>query len=82
MLCESLDKKGDDSGFKRIALCLQYDGTGFCGWQRQKQGLSVQGVLEEAISKLDPLRPVKAVAAGRTDAGVHASGQVVHSDCL
>ncbi len=60
---------------------MQYDGSSFCGWQRQRQGLSVQGVLEQAISTLDPLRPIKAVAAGRTDAGVHAAAQVVHFDC-
>ena len=65
---------------RRIALTLQYDGSQFCGWQRQSNGLSVQGVLEEAIELLDPIRPVKVVAAGRTDAGVHASGQVVHFD--
>ncbi len=65
---------------RRIALCLQYDGKDFCGWQRQNHGLSVQGVLEEAISKFELLRPIKSIAAGRTDAGVHASGQVVHFD--
>ena len=66
---------------RRIALSLQYEGSGFCGWQRQPHGVSVQGELEEAISQLDPLRPIHAVAAGRTDAGVHAAGQVVHFDC-
>ncbi len=66
---------------RRVAISLQYDGSGFCGWQRQSEGLSVQGVLEDAISELDPLRPLKTVAAGRTDAGVHAAGQVVHFDC-
>ena len=69
------------SELRRIALSLQYDGTNFCGWQRQSTGLSIQQVLEEAILKLDPLRPIKAFAAGRTDAGVHAAGQVVHFDC-
>lgn len=64
-----------------MAISLQYEGSSFCGWQRQRQGTSVQSVLEEAIAELDPLRPVSAVAAGRTDAGVHASGQVVHFDC-
>ena len=64
----------------RIGLCIQYNGFDFCGWQRQRQGSSIQKVLEEAISQLDPQNPIKAVAAGRTDAGVHASGQVVHFD--
>ena len=66
---------------KRIALLIQYDGSLFCGWQRQKNGSSIQEVLEQAISSLDPLRPIKVVAAGRTDSGVHASGQVAHFDC-
>ncbi len=65
---------------KRIALLVQYDGTDFCGWQRQKIGISVQGVLEDAIASLDRDNQSKVVAAGRTDAGVHASGQVVHFD--
>jgi len=65
----------------RIALCLQYNGSKFCGWQRQKTCLSVQETLEESIAKLDSLRPIKSFAAGRTDSGVHASGQVVHFDC-
>ena len=65
----------------RIALVIQYDGSYFSGWQNQKDFITVQGTLEEKISDLDPYRPVKVVAAGRTDAGVHASGQVVHFDC-
>tara|TARA_Y100001968_G_scaffold309886_1_gene330209 strand:- start:4780 stop:5652 length:873 start_codon:yes stop_codon:yes gene_type:complete len=70
-----------NSLIKRVALCMQYDGSSYSGWQRQKRELTVQYVLEKAISELDPYRPIKAVAAGRTDAGVHASGQVVHFDC-
>ncbi len=66
---------------RRIALAVQYDGKGFCGWQRQREGLSVQSVLEDAIQRLDPHRPIETFAAGRTDSGVHASGQVVHFDC-
>ncbi|GCE64527.1 tRNA pseudouridine(38-40) synthase TruA [cyanobiont of Ornithocercus magnificus] len=66
---------------RRIAICLQYEGTSFCGWQRQPSNRSVQEVLEHAIEQLDPYRPVRAIAAGRTDAGVHAAGQVVHFDC-
>ncbi len=74
-------KSVNSSDTTRIALSLQYDGSEFCGWQRQSQGVSVQGVLEKAISDLDPMRPIKIVAAGRTDSGVHAAGQVVHFDC-
>jgi tRNA pseudouridine38-40 synthase len=65
---------------RRIALCLQYDGSAFRGWQRQPRDPSVQQTLEEAIAALDPQRPALAVAAGRTDSGVHAAGQVVHFD--
>ena len=65
----------------RVALVFQYDGSGFKGWQNQKDSITVQGTLEEKIAELDPIRPVKAIAAGRTDSGVHASGQVVHFDC-
>ena len=66
---------------RRIALSLQYDGADFCGWQRQRNGRSVQAVLEDAIQQLDPHRPIQSFAAGRTDSGVHAAGQVVHFDC-
>ncbi len=63
----------------RWALQLEYDGTGFVGWQRQVTGPSVQSVLEEALARLAG-RPVASVAAGRTDAGVHALAQVAHAD--
>jgi tRNA pseudouridine38-40 synthase len=65
---------------RRIALCLQYDGSAFHGWQRQTNATSVQQTLEEAIAGLDPAGPCRAIAAGRTDTGVHAAGQVVHVD--
>jgi tRNA pseudouridine38-40 synthase len=65
---------------RRIALCLQYDGSCFNGWQRQSQAPSVQARLEAAIAELDPQRPCRTMAAGRTDTGVHAAGQVVHFD--
>ena len=58
------------------ALLLEYDGTGFVGWQRQAAGTSVQAVLENAAAKLSAGRPVASQVAGRTDAGVHAAGQV------
>ena len=63
----------------RFALKLEYDGSAFVGWQRQDVGLSVQQVLEAAAAALAG-EPVASVAAGRTDAGVHALGQVVHID--
>tara|TARA_Y100001968_G_scaffold294496_1_gene301138 strand:- start:59 stop:904 length:846 start_codon:yes stop_codon:yes gene_type:complete len=64
----------------RIALVIQYNGSGFSGWQNQKDVKTIQGTLEEKIAELDSNRLVKVIAAGRTDAGVHASGQVVHFD--
>ena len=62
---------------KRVALKIQYNGADYSGWQRQKKVITVQQVLEEAIYILSR-KNVKTFAAGRTDAGVHASGQVVH----
>ena len=64
---------------KRVALIIQYDGSYFSGWQRQKNALGVQQILEDALFKVSNQR-IKTFAAGRTDAGVHASGQVVHFD--
>jgi tRNA pseudouridine38-40 synthase len=60
----------------RAALLLEYDGTGFVGWQRQNNGVSIQQVLEDAAARLAGGAKVPVVAAGRTDAGVHAAGQV------
>ncbi len=66
---------------KRIALKVQYLGTHFYGWQRQPRHRSVQGVLEGAIlSRVD--HSVVIHGAGRTDTGVHASGQVAHFDTV
>ena len=56
-------------------ITLAYDGTDFVGWQRQASGVSIQGLLEDALRELDN-RPLVVTAAGRTDAGVHALGQV------
>jgi len=56
-------------------LTVAYDGTGFVGWQRQPSGTSIQGLLEDALGALDG-REVVVTGAGRTDAGVHAIGQV------
>ena len=55
---------------------LEYDGTGFVGWQRQDNGISLQQVLEEAAAKLNRGAPVASIIAGRTDSGVHAEAQV------
>ncbi|HUP97225.1 MAG TPA: tRNA pseudouridine(38-40) synthase TruA [Usitatibacter sp.] len=63
----------------RIALGLEYDGSAFCGWQTQPGGCGVQDHLERALSGLAD-SPVAITAAGRTDTGVHATGQVIHFD--
>ncbi|MBC5648610.1 tRNA pseudouridine(38-40) synthase TruA [Christensenella tenuis] len=63
----------------RIALIIEYDGTNYCGWQIQKNGVSVQQRLEEALEKALGMKTA-VVGAGRTDARVHALGQVAHFD--
>lgn len=63
----------------RIALGVEYDGAQFYGWQRQREVTTVQEVLEKALSKVAN-HPVSISCAGRTDAGVHGTGQVVHFD--
>ncbi|WP_372838486.1 tRNA pseudouridine(38-40) synthase TruA [Phaeovulum sp.] len=63
----------------RYALLLEYDGGPFSGWQRQRALSSVQGAVEAALGRLEP-GPHTIAAAGRTDAGVHATGQVAHVD--
>ena len=63
----------------RWKLTIEYDGVPFVGWQRQENGPSVQAAVEQAILKLSG-EAVTIVAAGRTDAGVHALGQVAHAD--
>ncbi len=63
-----------------VRLIIEYDGSGFHGFQRQSFGRTVQGELEQAIGAL-LRRPVGITGAGRTDAGVHAAGQVVNFTC-
>jgi tRNA pseudouridine38-40 synthase len=63
----------------RIAMGIEYDGTDFFGWQRLKDGPSVQARLEQALSRVAD-HPVDVSCAGRTDAGVHGRCQVVHFD--
>ncbi|MBW4707605.1 tRNA pseudouridine(38-40) synthase TruA [Roseobacter sp. YSTF-M11] len=63
----------------RYALKVEYHGAPFAGWQRQKDQATVQGRIEAALAKLEP-REHTIAAAGRTDAGVHALGQVAHCD--
>ncbi|MCM2563031.1 tRNA pseudouridine(38-40) synthase TruA [Lutimaribacter sp. EGI FJ00015] len=63
----------------RYALKIEYDGAPFAGWQWQEDQPSVQGAIEAALARLEPDVP-RIAAAGRTDAGVHALGQVAHCD--
>lgn len=63
----------------RVRLVLEYDGTDYCGWQLQENGPSVQGRVQAALAALCGA-PVTVAAAGRTDAGVHARGQVIAFD--
>src|SRR5688500_2735677 len=67
---------------RTLKLTLAYDGTRFVGWQRQAAGESIQGLLEAALARVEGA-PVTVHGAGRTDAGVHALGQVasVHLTC-
>jgi tRNA pseudouridine38-40 synthase len=67
------------SHIQRIALCVRYDGARYHGWQHQEGLMTVQGCLERAVSYVAN-HSVAIVCAGRTDAGVHATGQIVHFD--
>ena len=64
----------------RYKLTMAYDGTEFSGFQRQPKQRTVQGVLEKALFKMTKGQPVTVHGSGRTDAGVHALGQVIHFD--
>jgi tRNA pseudouridine38-40 synthase len=68
-----------ESGFLRLRLDLAYDGTNFSGWGKQPDRRSVQEEVEKAIAKISQSK-VDSIVAGRTDAGVHAIGQVIHVD--
>jgi tRNA pseudouridine38-40 synthase len=64
----------------RVALGIEYHGGAYCGWQSQAAAPSIQSALQAAVASVADM-PVQLVAAGRTDAGVHALGQVAHFDC-
>lgn len=65
--------------FRRWAAVVEYDGSAYSGWQRQKHSVAVQGKVEQALSRVAN-EAVALVCAGRTDAGVHATHQVIHFD--
>lgn len=68
-----------ESGFLRLRIDLAYDGTNFSGWATQPDRRTVQALVEESLSKISRTE-VETIVAGRTDAGVHATGQVIHVD--
>jgi len=68
-----------ESGFRRLRIDLSYDGTNFSGWAVQPDRRTVQQAVEEAISTVTQSK-AETIVAGRTDAGVHATGQVIHVD--
>jgi tRNA pseudouridine38-40 synthase len=68
-----------ESGFRRLRLDIAYDGTNFFGWATQPGHRTLQDLVEEAISRISQTN-IDSIVAGRTDAGVHATGQVIHVD--
>ena len=68
-----------ESGFRRLRIDIAYDGTAFFGWATQPDRRTIQDHVEEAIARISRGN-VESVVAGRTDAGVHATGQVIHVD--
>ena len=68
-----------ESGFRRLRIDIAYDGTAFFGWATQPDRRTIQDHVEEAIARISR-GDVESVVAGRTDAGVHATGQVIHVD--
>jgi tRNA pseudouridine38-40 synthase len=68
-----------ESGFRRLRIDIAYDGTAFFGWATQPDRRTIQDLVEQAISQVSR-GEVQSIVAGRTDAGVHATGQVIHVD--
>jgi len=68
-----------ESGFRRLRIDLAYDGTNFAGWAKQPDRRTVQECIEDALAKISRIKP-ETIVAGRTDAGVHATAQVIHVD--
>jgi tRNA pseudouridine38-40 synthase len=68
-----------ESGFRRLRIDIAYDGTAFFGWATQPDRRTIQDLVEEAIARISR-GDVESIVAGRTDAGVHATGQVIHVD--
>ena len=78
---EIFDESVVPVGMQRIAMCVEYSGEKYCGWQRQSHSPSVQQEVEEALSKVAN-ETITLICAGRTDTGVHATGQIIHFDTI
>lgn len=74
-----MEASGSDIGSRRVAAIVEYDGTEYAGWQSQDHSSSIQDAVQAAISFVAG-HPVTVICAGRTDSGVHATGQVIHFD--
>ncbi len=75
----SAEASGPQTGGRRVAAIVEYDGTEYAGWQSQEHSPSIQDAVQTALSFVAG-EPVTAICAGRTDSGVHAAGQVIHFD--
>ena len=75
----TMSEPGRRDDARRIAALVEYDGTDYAGWQSQAHAASLQDAVQEAIAFVAG-QPIAAICAGRTDAGVHAAGQVIHFD--
>ena len=76
-LTEASSRESSSLEMRTVRMTIAYDGTNYCGWQIQPNGTSIQSIVESALSDLLG-EPTKVVASGRTDAGVHAIGQVIN----
>jgi len=73
--------KLEEQPLQRYAACVEYDGGNYCGWQRQSHSPSVQEQVEKALAKVAN-HEIKVICAGRTDTGVHATGQIIHFESV
>ncbi len=77
--CLVPDDRTLPEGTSRVAAVIEYDGSAYCGWQRQTHSPGIQSQVERALSRVAD-EPVEVACAGRTDTGVHATNQVIHFD--
>ncbi len=70
----------NESNVKNFKITIEYDGSRYCGWQRQNNDPTIQEAIEQALKKMTG-RNISLIGSGRTDAGVHACGQVANFKC-